>query len=152
MAVGSVLAEIAPSNGGWQRRRPSPRPQSLEPEPAAPETPPSAGNGEVAAGPAALVDIVTPAGGESVQEGTILEWTVAVGDEVEEGQTVVELSTDKVDMELPAPVTGTIAEILAEAGETVSVGHVIARMRPGAISGNGASATRPPQTARRRAA
>ena len=74
------------------------------------------------------VDIVTPTGGESVTEGTILEWTVKVGDEVKAGDTVVEISTDKVDMELPAPATGTITEILAGDGETVSVGQVIARM------------------------
>src|SRR4051812_7534711 len=69
-------------------------------------------------GDAAVVDIVTPAGGESVTEGTILEWAVEVGDPVQDGQTVVELSTDKVDMELPAPTAGTITEILAAAGET----------------------------------
>ncbi len=148
VAVGSVLAEIAPRNGGAPSAADAS--ETTAPEPAA-ATPAASGagngDGDGATAAAALVDIVTPAGGESVQEGTILEWSVAVGDEVQEGQTVVELSTDKVDMELPAPVTGTIAEILAEAGETVSVGHVIARMQPGAIGGNGASATRPPQAA-----
>ena len=64
-----------------------------------------------------IVDIVTPAGGESVTEGTILEWAVKVGDTVEDGETVVEISTDKVDMELPAPAAGTITEILAEEGD-----------------------------------
>src|ERR671921_464531 len=68
------------------------------------------------------------AAGESVTEGTILEWAVQVGDPVHDGQTVVELSTDKVDMELPAPAAGTITEILAEEGATVTVGQVIARM------------------------
>ena len=81
---------------------------------------------------AEVIDIVTPAGGESVTEGTILEWAVAVGDEVADGQTVVEISTDKVDMELPAPTAGTITEILVSAGDTVTVGQVIARMQPGA--------------------
>src|SRR5205085_716910 len=74
------------------------------------------------------VDIVTPAGGESVTEGTILEWAVKVGDTVADGDTVVEISTDKVDMELPAPASGTIAEILVQEGDTVTVGQVIARM------------------------
>ncbi len=78
------------------------------------------------------IDIVTPTGGESVTEGTILEWSVKVGDSVKEGDTVVEISTDKVDMELPAPVTGTITEILEEDGATVTVGQVIARMSAGA--------------------
>ena len=74
------------------------------------------------------IDIVTPTGGESVTEGTILEWSVKVGDTVKQGDTVVEISTDKVDMELPAPASGQITEILAEEGETVTVGQVIARM------------------------
>jgi len=140
VAVGAVLAEIAPHNGG--------------PVPAAASelTTDGDGDGDGASpqpGRQELIDIVTPAGGESVQEGTILEWSVQVGDTVQEGDTVVELSTDKVDMELPAPVTGTIAEILAAAGETVRVGDVIARVRPGAVvgdgagNGNGATATRP---------
>ena len=86
------------------------------------------------------IDIVTPAGGESVTEGTILEWSVKVGDTVKDGDTVVEISTDKVDMELPAPAAGTITEILAEDGETVTVGQVIARMTKSAA---GASAPAP---------
>ncbi len=80
------------------------------------------------------VDIVTPTGGESVTEGTILEWSVKVGDTVKEGDTVVEISTDKVDMELPAPASGTITEILVEEGATVTVGQVIARMTAGAAA------------------
>jgi 2-oxoglutarate dehydrogenase E1 component len=105
------------------------------------------GNGNGASAPAAapseapaeaeVVDITTPAGGESVTEGTILEWAVKVGDQVSDGDTVVEISTDKVDMELPAPAAGTITEILAEEGETVTVGQVIARM---ALGADGASA------------
>jgi len=80
------------------------------------------------------IDIVAPTGGESVTEGTILEWSVKVGDTVKDGDTVVEISTDKVDMELPAPASGTITEILAEEGATVSVGQVIARMTAGAAA------------------
>ena len=90
------------------------------------------------------VDIVTPAGGESVTEGTILEWSVKVGDTVSDGDTVVEISTDKVDMELPAPAAGTITEILAADGETVSVGQVIARMSAGAAAGAERPAPAPP--------
>jgi 2-oxoglutarate decarboxylase len=76
----------------------------------------------------ATIDIVTPAAGESVTEGTILDWTVKVGDTVAAGDTVVEISTDKVDVELPAPATGTITELLVAAGDTVVVGQVIGRM------------------------
>src|SRR3954470_21489502 len=116
VGVGALLAEIVPNGGA--------------PAAAAPEAPAEA------PAEAEVVDITTPAGGESVTEGTILEWAVKVGDVVEDGQTVVEISTDKVDMELPAPAAGTITEILAEEGDTVTVGQVIARM---ALGTNGAS-------------
>jgi 2-oxoglutarate dehydrogenase E1 component len=127
--VGSVLAEIAvgAGDGGGSPNG-------------------SDGNGSGASAEAAvdapgeIVDIVTPAGGESVTEGTILEWAVKVGDTVDDGDTVVEISTDKVDMELPAPAAGTITELLAEEGATVVVGQVIARMQLGAGAPAGASA------------
>ena len=116
------------------------------------------GRGRRAQATGEIVDIVTPAGGESVTEGTILEWAVKVGDAVEDGDTVVEISTDKVDMELPAPAAGTITEILAEEGETVTVGQVIARMQLGAgaprhgaapSDGHGAAASGAPPRRRR---
>src|SRR5271166_4489702 len=74
------------------------------------------------------VDVVTPAAGESVTEGTILEWHVKVGDPIKADETIVEISTDKVDLELPAPASGTVSEILIAEGETVTVGQVIARI------------------------
>ncbi len=74
------------------------------------------------------VEVVMPQMGESVSEGTVLEWTKAVGDAVSADETIVEISTDKVDAEVPAPQDGTLIEILAEAGETVSVGQVLARL------------------------
>ena len=85
------------------------------------------------------IDVVTPAAGESVTEGTILEWRVKVGDSIKLDDTLVEISTDKVDVELPSPATGTVSEILVEEGETVTVGQVIARIAVGA--GAGAPAT-----------
>jgi 2-oxoglutarate decarboxylase len=141
----SPVAEAAPEAAGPEAPAP-PAPAASEAAAPEPPTPTAAPTGDI-------VDIVTPAGGESVTEGTILEWAVKVGDSVEDGQTVVELSTDKVDMELPAPSAGTITEILAEEGETVTVGQVIARMQTGAgaprptaepTSGNGAGAPAPP--------
>jgi 2-oxoglutarate dehydrogenase E1 component len=96
---------------------------ATEAAPAPQQAAPSA-----AAATGETIDIVTPTGGESVTEGTILEWSVKVGDTVKDGDTVVEISTDKVDMELPAPASGTITEILFEEGATVTVGQVIARM------------------------
>src|ERR1700686_3267219 len=91
------------------------------------------------------IDVVTPAAGESVTEGTGLEWHVQVGDFIKVDETIVEISTDKVDVELPSPATGTVVEILAAEGDTVTVGQVIGRLAPeGAESANGAP---PAQTA-----
>src|SRR3954463_2732498 len=126
--VGSVLAEIA-AGAGSDGGSPDGDGANGSGASAIAEAPEATGE---------IVDITTPAGGESVTEGTILEWAVKVGDSVDDGDTVVEISTDKVDMELPAPAAGTITEILAEEGATVVVGQVIARMRLGA--GNGAAA------------
>src|SRR6202035_1388311 len=86
-----------------------------------------------------MVDVVTPAAGESVSEGTILEWHVKVGDLLKADDTIVEISTDKVDLELPSPASGTVSEILISEGETVTVGQVIAR-----ISVNGGAPAEPP--------
>jgi len=87
------------------------------------------------------VDVVTPAAGESVTEGTILEWHVEVGDFIKVDDTIVEISTDKVDVELPSPASGTVVEILAPEGETVTVGQVIARLSP-----NGGAPAQPAST------
>jgi multifunctional 2-oxoglutarate metabolism enzyme len=75
-----------------------------------------------------IIEVVTPAAGESVTEGTILEWHVKVGDFIKADDTIVEISTDKVDLELPSPASGTVTEILTEEGDTVTVGQVIARI------------------------
>jgi multifunctional 2-oxoglutarate metabolism enzyme len=145
VAVGALLAEI--STNGDAPTTTAGNGAAVRPEQATPvsgESPPASAE-EAAAGGATeaeqlaaaehtegrTIDIVTPTGGESVTEGTILEWSVKVGDEIKDGDTVVEISTDKVDMELPAPTTGTITEILAQDGETVTVGQVIGRMRAG---------------------
>ncbi|HEY3959631.1 MAG TPA: multifunctional oxoglutarate decarboxylase/oxoglutarate dehydrogenase thiamine pyrophosphate-binding subunit/dihydrolipoyllysine-residue succinyltransferase subunit [Solirubrobacteraceae bacterium] len=77
------------------------------------------------------VDVVTPAAGESVTEGTILEWHTKVGEQIKVDDTIVEISTDKVDVELPSPASGTVTEILVEEGDTVTVGQVIARIAVG---------------------
>jgi multifunctional 2-oxoglutarate metabolism enzyme len=146
VAVGAVLAEISTNGDGVAPATGGGAPVSVESPPATAEeavagaTTEAEGVAAVEATTGELIDIVTPTGGESVTEGTIIEWSVKVGDAVKEGDTVVEISTDKVDMELPAPASGTIAEILAHDGETVSVGQVIARMTAGAAAGNGAVA------------
>src|SRR4051794_41299839 len=90
------------------------------------------------------VEITMPAMGESVTEGTVLEWRKQVGDTVEQDEPLVDVSTDKVDTEIPAPAAGTLTAIHVQADETVSVGAVL-----GEISANGgapaaAAAAEPP--------
>jgi len=66
--------------------------------------------------------ITMPQLGETVTEGTILRWLVKVGDEVKEDDPILEISTDKVDTEVPSPFNGTVTSLLVEEGETVEVG------------------------------
>ncbi|SDR85739.1 2-oxoglutarate dehydrogenase, E2 component, dihydrolipoamide succinyltransferase [Corynebacterium timonense] len=73
-------------------------------------------------------DVEMPELGESVTEGTITTWLKSVGDTVEVDEPLLEVSTDKVDTEIPSPVAGTLIEILAEEDDTVEVGSVIARV------------------------
>jgi 2-oxoglutarate decarboxylase len=165
VTVGSVLAEIsthgdgaAASTGNGGNGATAGNGRSAPPGAVGPvsgESPPvtkaeavagaalaAVGLAEAEASSGKTVEIVTPTGGESVTEGTILEWSVKVGDTVADGDTVVEISTDKVDMELPAPIAGTITEILAEEGETVNVGQVIGRMTA-SVSGGSRRASEP---------
>ena len=72
--------------------------------------------------------MLMPKMGESITEGTILKWLVSVGDKVTKDATILEISTDKVDSEIPAPVTGTISNFVAWEGDTVDVGSVIAEI------------------------
>lgn len=78
-----------------------------------------------------LIDIAMPKMGESVMEGTIIKWYKKVGDKVKKDETIFEISTDKVDTEVPSPEEGTVAEILVGEQETVEVGTVVARLSVG---------------------
>ena len=75
-----------------------------------------------------MYDVVMPKMGESIIEGTILEWKKSVGDSVAKDETLLEISTDKVDSEIPSPASGTILEIIAQVNDTIPVGDVIARI------------------------
>jgi pyruvate dehydrogenase E2 component (dihydrolipoamide acetyltransferase) len=81
---------------------------------------------------AGLVEIEMPKMGESVMEGTIIKWYKKVGDKVKKDETIFEISTDKVDTEIPSPVEGTLAEVLIGEQETVSVGTIVAKISTGA--------------------
>src|SRR5579884_4019345 len=94
------------------------------------------------------VDVVMPQMGVSVSEGTITRWLKQVGDSIEADETLLEISTDKVDTEVPSPATGVVSEILVQEGETVAVGTVLAR-----LGGEGApAAAAPPEPATQEAA
>ena len=109
---------------------------ATEPEakPAAPTIRPAGdagGDGAPAGGSApasggARTEVVMPKMGESVMEGTVLEWKKAVGETVDQDETLLEISTDKVDSEVPSPEAGTLLEILVQEGDTVDVGTPIA--------------------------
>ena len=75
-----------------------------------------------------MTDVVMPKMGESITEGTILEWKKQVGDSIAKDETLLEIATDKVDSEIPSPASGTIVEILAQVNDTIPVGDVIARI------------------------
>ncbi|MEY2403872.1 MAG: hypothetical protein QOD38_1423, partial [Acidimicrobiaceae bacterium] len=82
-----------------------------------------------------MADVTMPQLGETVTEGTITKWFKQVGDEVKEDEVLFEVSTDKVDSEVPSPVAGYIAEIRVPEGETVDVGAVLAVISDGPPSG-----------------
>src|SRR3954447_2862421 len=90
-----------------------------------------------------VVDVVMPQMGVSVSEGTITRWTKQVGDHIEADETIVEISTDKVDTEIPSPATGIVREILANEGDTVPVNTRIAVI----AAGDGAAEGAPPDPA-----
>jgi len=81
--------------------------------------------------------MVMPQMGESIAEGTILKWLKKVGDKIERDETILEISTDKVDSEIPAPATGVLAKILVEEGKTVAVGTPIAVIETEAVAAAG---------------
>ena len=70
--------------------------------------------------------VVMPQMGESIAEGTIVRWIKQVGDSVDRDEPLFEISTDKVDAEIPAPAAGVLTEIKVQAGETVAVNEVVA--------------------------
>jgi pyruvate/2-oxoglutarate dehydrogenase complex dihydrolipoamide acyltransferase (E2) component len=78
-----------------------------------------------------VVDVTMPQMGVSVAEGTVVAWRVEVGDRIEAEQTICEISTDKIDTEVPAPATGVVTEILVPVDTTVEVGEVLARIGTG---------------------
>jgi 2-oxoglutarate dehydrogenase E2 component (dihydrolipoamide succinyltransferase) len=91
----------------------------------------------------AKVDVIMPQMGESIAEGTLTKWLKQIGESIERDEDLFEISTDKVDADIPSPASGTLVEILVEEGATVEVNTVVARIETEA----GASAEAPPAEA-----
>ena len=121
--------------------QPEPEPQPaaavrLEPEPAAPAQQDSGGG--------TATPVLMPELGESVTEGTVTRWLKKVGDSVQVDEPLVEVSTDKVDTEIPSPVAGVLVSITADEEATVPVGGELARIGVGADAGVASPSTPPP--------
>jgi pyruvate dehydrogenase E2 component (dihydrolipoamide acetyltransferase) len=133
--VGSELAVIAgdgedagsaaPAPAQEQQAEPEPEPEPVAAAPAAPAAEETAPEPQAPAGGEGT-EVKLPALGESVTEGTITRWLKQVGETVEADEPLVEVSTDKVDTELPSPVAGTLLEIKVAEDETAEVGAVLA--------------------------
>jgi 2-oxoglutarate dehydrogenase E2 component (dihydrolipoamide succinyltransferase) len=91
----------------------------------------------------AVIEMVMPKMGESIMEGTILNWLKKEGDTIEQDESVLEVATDKVDTEVPATHAGVLQKILAEVGQVVEVGKPIALIATGADVRNAAPADAP---------
>src|SRR6202022_402947 len=96
---------------------------------------PAASGGERPAAKESLVEVTMPQMGVSVAEGTVAVWHKRVGDWVTAEETVCEITTDKIDSEVPAPASGRVVEIVVDVDETVPVGSVLARIETGVPAG-----------------
>ena len=150
--VGAVLARVgdgsgssgdpapasessAPSDAESQQDAPAEaEPATSEPAPAQDTEDPSTASESAAASAdtGSTQEVVLPALGESVTEGTVTRWLKSVGDSVEVDEPLLEVSTDKVDTEIPSPIAGTLQEVLVQEDETAEVGAVLARIGSGA--------------------
>ncbi|MDH3699728.1 MAG: 2-oxoglutarate dehydrogenase complex dihydrolipoyllysine-residue succinyltransferase [Alphaproteobacteria bacterium] len=140
--VGAVLGSVDESGAAatpapeTPAPAPAAAPATVAPVAAAPVPAPKTNGG-------ALVEVVVPAVGESVTEGTIAKWLKQVGEAVAVDEPLVELETDKASVEIPSTVAGALAEIRVAEGEDVEVGTVIAMIAEGATSSPAAAAAPP---------
>ena len=129
VGVGAVIAELGEEGEKAATEEPKEEKTKAEEPKAEAKEEPKQDDAANASGEA--TDVEMPELGESVTEGTITRWLKKVGDTVAVDEPLLEVSTDKVDTEVPSPVAGTIVEILAEEDDTVDVGAVIVRIGDG---------------------
>ena len=138
-------AEAAPAAETPAAEAPAAEAPAQVSEPAQPETAPEqAVDTPAPAASGDAKDVVLPELGESVTEGTVTRWLKQVGDDVAVDEPLLEISTDKVDTEIPSPVAGTLQEIVVGEDETVAVGAVLARIGSGAPAAAPAAETPAP--------
>ncbi len=138
-------AEAAPAAEAPAAEAPAAEAPTQVSEPAQPETAPEqAVDTPAPAASGDAKDVVLPELGESVTEGTVTRWLKQVGDDVAVDEPLLEISTDKVDTEIPSPVAGTLQEIVVGEDETVAVGAVLARIGSGAPAAAPAAETPAP--------
>lgn len=135
----AVIGDQGDDNGGSSE--PAASSDSKQDETA--EAPEPAASADASASNGESTTVPMPALGESVTEGTVTRWLKSVGDTIEVDEAIVEVSTDKVDTEIPSPVAGTLLELKAEEDETVEVGGALAVIGSGSSSGAAAPAPKP---------
>ncbi|WP_186388709.1 2-oxoglutarate dehydrogenase complex dihydrolipoyllysine-residue succinyltransferase [Stappia sp. TSB10P1A] len=135
--VGALLGQISEGAGAAAAspaKASAPKAESAKPAPAASAS-------------AETVDVVVPSAGESVTEADVGEWFVKVGDQVKADDVLVELETDKAAQEIPAPAAGTVVEIAAKTGDTVTPGQLLLKIAVGAGAAAPAKAPAPAKPA-----
>ncbi len=144
--VGAVLARIGDGTGAQSSDSPDESASTESAPPAAEEQPVESAPAAAPAAPAEPAepaqaatsgdaqDVLLPSLGESITEGTVTRWLKEVGDTVEVDEPLLEVSTDKVDTEVPSPIAGVLQEVLVGEDETVEVGGVLARIGSGAAT------------------
>jgi multifunctional 2-oxoglutarate metabolism enzyme len=146
--VGAVLVEIDTKAAKPAGDAPAAAPAAVPNGAAAAAAPKSNGNGAPASG-AALVSVTLPEMGESVTEGSIVEWRKKVGQWVDAGDTLVDVTTDKVDVEVPSTAAGVITAIHGAEGDTIAVGAVLVEIDTTAANPAGGAAAAAPAPAKR---
>ena len=150
--VGALLARIETEAGATREvssekeEKPAVKIETKQPE--KPKPAPEKKQPESSTG---LMDVVMPKLGESLTEGTILKWWKQPGEALKKDETLLEISTDKVDSEIPSPVDGVLKEILFKENETIEVGTVIARIETEGRPATAATVTETDQTTKKTA-